>query len=148
MSSSLFNPSRRAITGFFNLANLRASFSTAFRRRDHGLMPFIALTIAVFILKIFLGMGVGPTFFLYLRKELGWDEGTFGRYIAMFGFVGIFTQVWTNHSDTANTGIFCQKKRIIALRRRLSLLFSWQSITTCFVTLAPNNSSIGIFVSF
>ena len=81
------------LASLFDVRNLKKSFTTAFKKRAHGIRPYIITLIIIFVLEIFLSQGRGQTMFLYLRKEFKWDEATFGQYIAVFGIVGLFTQV-------------------------------------------------------
>ncbi len=76
----------------FDINNLKLSFKTAFKKRPHGLRPFLLLAMFAFILEIFFNYGKMTTFFLFMRKEFKWTESTFGQYMAVFGIVGLFTQ--------------------------------------------------------
>ena len=84
--------SKSGIAGIFDLDNFVRAFKVTFKKRQNGLRPYVILLGLVFSLEIFLIIGKGPTLYLFLRKEFSWNEVVFGRYIAFFGFLGLFTQ--------------------------------------------------------
>ncbi|XP_059079165.1 lysosomal proton-coupled steroid conjugate and bile acid symporter SLC46A3-like [Tigriopus californicus] len=83
---------KSALAKVFDVDNLKKAFHTMFKEREHGARPYLILLSGIFVMEIFMINGKGPTMFLFLRKELGYSEKDFGLYIAVFGFVGLFTQ--------------------------------------------------------
>eukprot|EP00092_Neocalanus_flemingeri_P017937 GFUD01019410.1.p1 GENE.GFUD01019410.1~~GFUD01019410.1.p1 ORF type:complete len:522 (+),score=101.91 GFUD01019410.1:44-1609(+) len=76
----------------FDTKNLKSAFSTVFKQRENKIRTYILMLIACFILEIFLINGKGPTMYLYFRRKFNWDAKTFGSYIGLYGFLGMFAQ--------------------------------------------------------
>lgn len=92
MNSTVNSPPKSTLNKIFDVENLKQGFHTMFKKREHGVRPYLILLAGIFVMEIFMINGKGPTMYLFLRKELGYDEKAFGMFIAVFGFVGLFTQ--------------------------------------------------------
>jgi len=77
---------------FFDTKNLKSAFTTVFQRRENNLHTFIFMLIICFVFEIFLINGKGPTMYLYFRRKFDWNAKTFGGYIGLYGFLGMFAQ--------------------------------------------------------
>lgn len=84
--------SKNACCQMFDVANVQRAFKTTFKQRPHGLHLIVVLLSFIFVMEIFVMNGSHSTMFLYMRKELQWDEIEFGKYMAFSGFLGLFTQ--------------------------------------------------------
>ena len=96
-----------ACLSLFDLDNVRTSFATTVKKRDHGLHIYIILIVVVFnvtllALQVMICsvtkcaqiifqtsfQGQHSVTYLFLRKELDWNTETYATYIALYGFIG------------------------------------------------------------
>ena len=83
---------KRQLYDLFKIHNLIEGFKTVFKKRQYHKRLFIVLLIIAFEMEMFALHGKWNCMYLYFRRVLEWNIGTFSRYTSILGSFGLIAQ--------------------------------------------------------
>ena len=83
---------KRQLYDLFKIHNLIEGFKAVFKKRQYHKRLFIVLLIIAFEMEMFALHGKWNCMYLYFRRVLEWNIGTFSRYTSVLGSFGLIAQ--------------------------------------------------------